>query len=118
MLDGTFQRILARYGQDVELCRAGGVARGRAFLQPVLERREDWKQALPTPLGVVRRDRFLYLGEPGLALEGPGEGFLRCRGTAYEILACQAVWVGEELSHWWAVLRVRDGEEQGHDGVG
>lgn len=108
----SFERILERYGQKVDVyygeSRVGVPA--RAFLQPVLERREDWKQEVPSPLGMARQDRFLYMGEAGVPLDGIGEGFLMCRGVRYEVQAAQAVYVGKELSHWWAVLRIRDEE--------
>lgn len=114
MRQGDFEGLLERYGQVVSVHYGGsqvGVP-ARGFLQPILERREDWKQELPTPLGVARRDRFLYLGEAGVPLEGMGEGFILCHGTRYQVQVAQAVYVGEELSHWWAVLRVRDGEDE------
>ena len=103
MMDGALDRLLARYGQTV----AVNGAAGRAFLQPVLERREDWKQTLPTPLGTVRQDRFLYLGEAGLPLETGG--VVEWRGVTYEVQAAHAVYVGDRLSHWWGVLRLEDG---------
>ena len=55
-MTGTWGRILARYGQSVTLRRGEEERACRAFLQPVRERREDWYQELPTPLGTVRRD--------------------------------------------------------------
>ena len=68
-MTGAWGRILAQYGQSVTL-RRGEEERGcRAFLQPVRERREDWYQELPTPLGTVLRDQWLYLGPPELSLE-------------------------------------------------
>ena len=33
-----------------------------------------------------------------------------CLGVDYEVQAAQPIRVGETLTHWWAVLRVRDGE--------
>ena len=48
---GVFAGLLEQYGQTVEVCRgeeAVGIA-CRAFVQPVLEKRE---QMVPTPLAV------------------------------------------------------------------
>lgn len=104
MLNGAFIRLLEQYGQAIRVERKGQRTEGRAFLQPVLERREDWGQYLPTPVGVERKDRFLYLGEPGLGLEA-GDRVV-CRGVEYSVQAAQAIYVGEELSHWWGVLRI------------
>ena len=106
--------LLARYGQPVALYGAGGqeLARGRAFLQPILERGEEGLQRLPTPLGKQRRDRFLCLADPALPMEEAGEGHIASMGTEYVFRALQPVYVGERRSHWWGVLQVRDREEE------
>lgn len=99
-----FARLLERYGEKV-LLRYGDErpdGAGRAFLQPVTERREDWRQETPTPLGVMKSDRFLYLGDPGMPLEGKTQ--IECRGRGYRVQAAQLIWAGREASHWWAVL--------------
>lgn len=113
MMEGAFLRLLARYGQPVSVRRGDGSAGdGMAFLQPILDRREDWKQRRPTPLGLARQDRFLYLGEPKLAV-AMGD-VIACLGVEYLVQAAQPIQVGESLSHWWAVLRVRDRKEDDH----
>lgn len=101
-MDG-FGQILARYGQDVTVRYGDGRPEraARAFLQAIVERREDWRQEMPTPLGIVRRDRFLYLGEPGVELTGCEE--LEWNGKRFRVQAAEAIYVGEKLSHWWAV---------------
>ena len=116
MMTGVLTGLLARYGQAVAVERrdTGETAAGRAFLQPILDRREDWKQRRPTPLGLARKDRFLYLGEPGLPLSMGNK--VTSLGVDYEVQAAQPIRVGENLSHWWAVLRVRDREEGEQDG--
>lgn len=107
---GVLQGLLDRYGQPVTVQRGGTqeTDAGRAFLQPILDRREDWKQRRPSPLGLARKDRFLYLGEPDLPLSMGDR--VNCLGVDYEVQAAQPIRVGEVLSHWWAVLRVRDRE--------
>ena len=104
MMTGVFQGLLDRYGQSVTVQNGTTqeTAAGRAFLQPILDRREDWKQ------GLARKDRFLYLGEPDLPLSMGDK--VTCLGVDYEVQAAQAIRVGEMLTHWWAVLRVRDRE--------
>lgn len=98
-----FCEVLDRYGQEVTVCygdgRPGRVA--RAVLQPVMERREDWRQEVPTPLGLVRKDRFLYLGEPEVSLEGCD--CLLWDGRAFFLRNVQPIYIGEVLSHWWAM---------------
>lgn len=107
-MDG-FGQILARYGQDVTVRYGDGRPEraARAFLQPIVERREDWRQEMPTPLGIVRRGRFLYLGEPGVELTGCEE--LEWNGEQFRVQAVEAIYVGGRLSHWWAVA-VPEGE--------
>ncbi|MDR3861857.1 MAG: hypothetical protein Q3X65_07285, partial [Flavonifractor sp.] len=84
----------------------------RAFLQPVRERREDWYQELPTPLGTVRRDQWLYLGPPELSLEETNGLCVEWNGLRFAVRAAQPVCVGEETLYWWALLAVEDGEAQ------
>lgn len=111
MTAGAFDEILRRYGQTVELHYDGdetGVA-VRAFLQPILEQGAGKWKDLPTPLGRARQDRFLYLGDPSAPLEALKEtGWVAWRGQEFTVQAAQPVYVGQRLSHWWAVLRPRD----------
>lgn len=109
----AFGRMVARYGQTVTLHRDGDPAGlpVRAFLQPITQRREDWRQDLPTPLGVRSQERFLYLGPPEVSLEGLGDGFLEWHGRRFQVRVCQPVYLGERLSHWWAVLECREEDE-------
>ena len=111
-MTGAWGRILAQYGQSVTL-RRGEEERGcRAFLQPVRERREDWYQELPTPLGTARRDQWLYLGPPELSLEETNGLCVEWNGLRFAVRAAQPVCVGEETLYWWALLAVEDGEAQ------
>lgn len=105
-----FERILERYGQNVTICYGDGRPEeaARAFLQPMIERREDWRQEVPTPIGLVRRDRFLYLGEPGVSLEGCEA--LVWNGQRFRLQAAEPIFVGKKLSHWWAVAAPEEAE--------
>ena len=107
----AWRRILERYGQRVAICRDDGTETlCRAFLQPVLERREDWFQRLPTPLGTARRDQWLYLGPPETALDGREDGYVAWNNVHFDVRAAQPVCLGEETVYWWALLAVRDPE--------
>ena len=75
----TISVLLDRYGQCVTLYR-GGVEPGRevrAFLQPLREAGRE--QARPSPLGLRRE-------------------------SGYEVRTAHPIYLGERLSHWWAVL--------------
>jgi hypothetical protein len=107
---GAFSRILQRYGRQVTLIpREGGEENtGLAFLQPIPRGTDKERLDRPTELGLVREERFLYLGEPELSLEGMEGATLGCEGRCYEILFAQAIWVGCYLSHWRAVLTLQE----------
>jgi len=110
----TLERLLERYGQLVEVHRGGEGAgiTARAFIQPVTEKREGRQDRLPTPLGMVRQERLVYLGGPEIGLEGMEQGFVTYRGRRYDVRGAQPVYVGERLSHWWAMLIPRDREDE------
>jgi len=104
MMDREWSAILSRYGQDVMLADGEGEETAvRAFLQPVLDKSRE--QELPTPLGLRREDRWLYLGPPETALTA-GTTDVRWQGQSYEVQSAHLV----GGSHWWAVLRPRDKE--------
>lgn len=105
MMDREWRAILARYGQEA-VVYDGEETPGvhvRAFLQPVLEKSRE--QEVPSPLGLRREDRFLYLGPADMALT-VGISRVEVQGQVYEVQSAHLV--GE--SHWWAVLRPRDKE--------
>lgn len=115
MRHSALERLLARYGQTVEFYPLGAETPARtvrAVLQPTAERDTAWGPMIPTPLGSLRRDRFLYVGPPEAALDALGDGYLACRGGRYEIQEARAVFIGDRCSHWWGILRAREPEEE------
>ena len=111
MMGQELEQLLRRYGQTVELHYSGNEAgvTARAFVQPIFEQGEDKWQDLPTPLGRTRRERLLYLGEPGVPLEGlESAGWVEYLGRRFQVQAAQPVYVGSRISHWRAVLRPGD----------
>ena len=103
---GEWAALLARYGQSVALHRGEETVRTQAFLQAVTER--DRAQEAPSPLGLRREDRFLYLGKPEEPLT-PG-CWVEWNGTGYEVQTAHPIQAGGRTSHVWAVLRPRDRE--------
>ena len=102
--------LLRRYGQSVTVTdRDGAQTDARAFVQPILERSETGLQVRPTPLGTRRGDRYLYLGAAEVPLRAGDrvEGL----GLTFRVQTAQPIRVGEELSHWWAILRVKGERE-------
>ena len=56
----------------------------------------------------LRERDSAFVGE--LSLSGGDGSWLSCGKMRYEVETAQAVYVGERVSHWWAVLR--PGEEE------
>lgn len=111
MMEREFASILARYGQDVRVYTPKtpeGVAL-RAFFQPLRDR--GTVQTVPSLLGQVKQDRFLYLGPAGTALEEDSR--VKVDGEVYRVNNAQPIYVGGKLSHWWAVLTHRAQEVAG-----
>ena len=98
----TISALLRRYGQPITLCREdGSCVEDYAFVQPI--RSTDTLQNLPTPLGIRREDRFLYLGSGSLPVKA-GDDQVRCGGIRYDVVQAQPIYIGDAVSHWWAVL--------------
>ena len=107
-----WRQILSRYGQNVTLHRQDGEEGTvcRAFLQPALERRGEGYQTLPTPLGLVRQDQWIYLGSPEVSLDTLGDGYVAWGERKFSIRAAQPVYLGDELAYWWGLLVIRDAD--------
>lgn len=112
MSGDRFDRILSRYGQDAVLFTAeypdGKPV--KAMIQRLRER--GTAQAVPTSVGWERRDRCLYLGPAEVSIDC-GDCVIESGGEKYRPLAAEPIYVGERLSHWWAVLEHRAGEANG-----
>lgn len=107
-MKGTFESLVSRYGRAV-VCHDGDGAvtgEGMAFVQPITEK--EWQKSAGA-LGAFRTDRFLCLAPAELPLGEVGDGgWLECGGQDYVPIAVHAVHLGEEQTHWWAVLESRD----------
>lgn len=109
----AFQRLLDQYGQAVSIHPEGEVLDipVRAFLQPVLHQRETRVQSLPSVLGRREKGLYLYLGPAGVPLDQLGDGYLESGGKRFGVQAAEAVSVGTEVSHWWALLSPREEDD-------
>ena len=108
MKKGDFSPVLARYGQKVTIYTQAapeGIAT-RAFFQAIRERGTE--QTVPSPLGWINQDRFLYLGPAHIALENACR--LQARDEVYRAVSVHPIYIGDTLSHWWAVFTRREHE--------
>lgn len=112
-MKAALNSILARWGQTVTLRREGEEdVTLKVFIQPVLER--SGGQWTPTPLGLVSGERFLCLAPPEVELDRT-DRLIWCGGI-FVPRNVQAIRVGDEVSHRWAILE-RGGEVDGGAGT-
>ncbi len=105
MMDREWQEILRRYGQSVTVFDGDGNGQDvRAFLQTLPEKNTE--QLAPSPLGLRREDRLLYLGPRDVPLSAR-KSRVEWNGNAYDVQSAHPVGPGDGC-HWWAVLRPRD----------
>lgn len=93
--------ILNRYGRDVTVTRGESSTVVKAFVQPILDRN---LQLVPSPLGLRREERCLYLGPARLTLY-PRESVVAWDGADYEVRSTRLVGDGH---HVWAVLQRKE----------
>ena len=98
-MTGWVRQILERYGQKVTVQAGETTVDVRAFLQPVPERSERAREEA-TPIGWVDVRLWLYLGQ--MALEETDT--LGWNGWTFRVRSCRPYYVGDRLSHYWAVL--------------
>lgn len=101
MMRRQWEEILRRYGQRVQVLRGEARLEVNAFLQPVLDKDE---QLVPSPLGMRREERVLYLGPAGVELF-PRESIVCWEGADYEVCSTRPVGNGH---HVWAILQRRE----------
>jgi hypothetical protein len=107
-MKATFEMLAQQYGQTVVCYDENGqvTGEGKAFFQPITQ--EKWQKSAGA-LGAYRTDRFLCLAPAGLSLGEPGDGgWVERDGGLYQPIVVHPVYLGEEQTHWWAVLEPRD----------
>ena len=102
-MEQDWKDILAQFGQEVTLRRGEEAIPLRAFVQPALDKGRE--QQLPTPLGIGRQDRFLYLGPAGHPLDL--DTLVEWQGQQYRVQSAHLMGQGI-CPHWWAMLFPRD----------
>lgn len=103
MEEAAWKGILERYGQTVCLRRGEEESSVKAFFQPVREKAAGEE---PTPLGVARRGKYLYLGPSREALEDVEE--LGWNGRAFHLLRWREFPVGDGVAYLWGLFEEMD----------
>ena len=95
----ALERALMDYGQAVTIRRGGQETACRAFLQPVLQKRQEEPRG-DTPLGSVDERRWLYIGTTAVERYDTVEG---C-GMSFLVKEATPVYLGDTVLYWHAVL--------------
>ena len=109
VLSGAIEYLQDHGMRDISILESSWVGdrTERAFVQPILTRREDplWDQ---TPLGAADRRRWLYIGGGGAAVRAGDR--LRCQGADFLVREAAPVYLEDGAPlYWWATL-VRERE--------
>lgn len=99
MMEREWLAVLERYGQKVLV----DGAEEKAFVQPIRDRNA---QLAPSPLGLRREERAVYLGRADLPLV-PRQTRVVWQGEEYEVRTARTVGEGH---HIWAVLQRKEDE--------
>lgn len=105
----SFERVLRRYGTPAVIFADSQTVAGTAMalVQPVLDKH---RQETASPLGWLRQERWLYLGEPEVALEVGENGFVRVGAREFTVFSARKVDLGKQSCHWWGILVPREEE--------
>ena len=98
------EQIMEQYGQLAALTPGGGMEtlEIRAFLQPVLNKREE-PPVTVTPLGPVSEQRWLYIGPAGAEVSAGDR--ITCGSVRLAVQESQPVYWQDEVLYWRATLR-------------
>ena len=78
-----------------------------AIIQPIVNQADG--DSVPSPLGRVNEERFLYLGRSPLVA---GRDWIVWGERNLDVSIARPIYVGDEISHWWGVLTPREKVEQ------
>ena len=102
----ALERALGDYGQTVTIRHGQQETACRAFLQPVLQKREEEPRG-DTPLGSVDERRWVYIGTAEVARYDTVEG---C-GMSFLVKEATPVYLGGAILYWHAMLwKAREAE--------
>ena len=93
------EAALGTYGQAVTIRRGETITACRAFLQPVLAKRQEEPRD-DTPLGSVDERRWLYIGTAPVERYDTVEG---C-GMSFLVKEATPVYLGDTILYWHAIL--------------
>lgn len=101
MVQRTVAWILGRCGDVVTLVDGEDCRSVRAVVQPITQNSDE--KRLPTAVGQMDEGRYLYLGLPQHPIAARRQTVI-WRGRTFWVQSAHPIYVGDEISHWWAIL--------------
>ena len=105
---GDIKRMMERFGRQVTLCLPDETQSEPygAFIQPLRYKNKMYLGGVNTRIGFNREGHYLYLGPPAHDLTALPRGAWIAHGEErYTIDRAETVYLGDEPSHVWAVIR-------------
>ena len=102
----SFARVLKRWGRSVVVHTGTQRRVCKAFFQPM--KADGTQQSVPSALGQVMQDRFLYLGAADVPLDTNAR--VEVNGERLRVEQANPVFLGQEIHHWRAICTRRKQE--------
>ena len=105
---GDIRSLMERFGRQVMICQQGEEDSEPfgAFIQPLRYKNKMYLGGVNTRIGFNREGRYLYLGPPEHDLTAlPHGAWITCGDERYTIDRAEMVYIGDEPSHIWAIIR-------------
>lgn len=106
-------REIRRYGSGVTIRGSGETISAFAFVEPLRYRNKIYIGGEYRPLGSLRREKYLYVGQPDYHLE-ENRSVIETQGRQYIVKRCETYFVKDTAIYEWAIL-VPYGEEREDD---
>ena len=100
-MQGTVEKIIRRYGNEMVLVQNGKQTTVRAFLQETRSRSQEYAQREFSPLGEICRGLYVYIG-PAEPLAEMGDR-IRFGDRRFEVRRAEAVKVNDKTLYCWGL---------------
>ena len=110
----TFADIVSRDGQEAEITfKDGNSQKIRCFFQPILTKSDTKRWMDISRLGRLDTSRYYYMGPADVELDDVEGGWLTVGKCNYIFLKEEPFYIKNTISHWEAVLAVKEEEYGG-----
>lgn len=100
---GCVDREIGRYGSRVTIRQNGEEISTRAFVEPLRYRNKIYIGGEYRTLGMLRREKYLYIGKPAHRLT-ENSSVIESQGVQYIVKRCETYYVRDTPVYEWAIL--------------